>query len=40
MKIFNVFKHQFNTVEFNQRYEIDKLNFHGNIGTLLKILVG
>ena len=33
---FNVFKHRFGTVEFNQNYLMDEVNLHGQIGTLLK----
>ena len=35
---FNVFKHQFITIEVNQNHLIDEENLHGEIGTLLKTL--
>ena len=36
LTFYDVFKHRFSTVEFNQNYLINKVNFHGQIGTLLK----
>ena len=36
---YDVFKHRCNTVEFSEKYLMDEVNLHWQIGTLLKTLV-